>query len=225
MNKNKLVLRRSIKCRGAEHDSNTFKKSNLYKKLLDKANDLHVLGLYFVGDSSYSIRSFLQVPFENSVPQSPEDSFNYHLSTCRIWVECAFGEIDMRWGILWRPLQFMLSKNIKVIDAALRLHNFIVSRREENDTTTEEFEGYAQESLDFLRDNPYEEIGVLNESSVENEWGRLPRVEEANKIVGTNTREKIKETLKCCGYKRPTLSTGAAWYRDRFNRVNNLENP
>ena len=83
----------------------------------------------------------------------------------------------------------MLGRNINVIDAALRLHNFIVSRREENDTTTEEFEGYAQESLEFLRDNPYEKIGVLNASSVVNEWGRLPRVEEANKTVGRNTRE------------------------------------
>ena len=100
VNKNKLVLWRSIKCRGAEHDSNAFKKSNLYQKLLEKANDLRKLGLYFVGDSAYYIRSFLQVPFDNSVPQSAEDSFNYNLSTCRIWVECAFGEIDMRWGIL-----------------------------------------------------------------------------------------------------------------------------
>ena len=75
--------------------------------------------------------------------------------------------------------------------------------------------------MEFLRDNPFEEIGVLNASSVVDEWGRLPRVEEANKIVGKNTRE----TLKRNGYKRPSLSTGAAWYRDRFNRVNNLENP
>jgi hypothetical protein len=49
--------------------------------------------------------------------------------------------------------------------------------------------------------------------------------DEANKTVGRNTREYMKETLKRNGYKRPSLSTGAAWYRDRFNRVNNLENP
>ena len=114
----------------------------------------------------------------------------------------------------------MLGKNIKVIDAALRLHNFIISRREGNCTTTEEFEGYAQESLEFLRDNPFEEIGVLNDSSVNDECGRLSRVEEANKTVGRSTRKNIKEILKLNGYKRTILSTGAAWNRDRFNRIN-----
>lgn len=81
----------------------------------------------------------------------------------------------MRWGILWRPLQFSLARNIKVIDAALRLHNFIVSRREEDETLLSvEFDGYAQESLEFLRDNPFEDIGVLNASLVVDEWGQLP---------------------------------------------------
>jgi hypothetical protein len=225
VNKNKLVLWRSIKCRGAEHDSNAFKKSELYKKLLQKASDLRDLGLYFVGDSAYSIRSFLQVPYDNAVPQSAEDCFNYHLSTCRIWVECAFGEIDMRWGILWRPLQFGLEKNIKVIDAALRLHNFIILRRESEDQTGE-YEGYAQESLEFLRDNPFEQVGVFNASNNLDEWGRLPRIEERNKSIGRDTRNHLKETLKLNGFKRPALSTGSEWYRDRFNRVfNNLENP
>lgn len=64
--------------------------------------DLLDLGLYLVGDSAYAIRSFLITPFENAAPRVPKDSFNYHhSSTCRIWVECAFGEIDMRWGIFW----------------------------------------------------------------------------------------------------------------------------
>ena len=71
-----------------------------------------------------------------------------------------------------RPLQFSLARKIKVIDATLRLHNFIVSRREGDDTLTVKFEGYVQESLEFLRDNPFEEIGVLNASSVVDEWGR-----------------------------------------------------
>ena len=45
-------------------------------------------------------------------------------------MECAFGEIDLRWGILWRPLKFALELNCKVIDACMRLHNFIVDFRE-----------------------------------------------------------------------------------------------
>ena len=102
----KKVLWRSIRCRGAEHDSNAFKKTDLYKKLLSIGQRLYDKGLYIVGDSAYSIRSFILVPYENATPQSPEDGFNYHHSCCRIWVECTFGEIDMRWGILWKPLHY-----------------------------------------------------------------------------------------------------------------------
>ncbi len=40
-------------------------------------------------------------------------------------VECTFGDIDLQWGILWRPLSFMLAQIIKVIDLCMRLHNFI----------------------------------------------------------------------------------------------------
>ena len=120
VNKDKVVLWRSIMCKGSEHDSTAFKKTQLHEKLLASFTNLVNHGLYIVGDSAYAIRSFLLVPFDNARPSSDEDSFNYHHSTCRIWVECAFGEIDMRWGIFWRPLQFSLQNNLQVIDAGLR---------------------------------------------------------------------------------------------------------
>ena len=37
-------------------------------------------------------------PYDNAAPGSAEDSFNYFQSASRIYVECAFGEITMRWG-------------------------------------------------------------------------------------------------------------------------------
>ena len=134
VNKDKSIIWRSIKCKGSEHDSTAFKKTELHNTLLHKFNDLLDLGLYIVGDSAYAIRSFLLTPFDNARPQSPEDGFNYHQLTCQIWVECAFGEIDMRWGIFWRPLQFSLQNNIQVIDAAMRLHNFLIDYKMQNGT-------------------------------------------------------------------------------------------
>jgi hypothetical protein len=59
-----------------------------------------------------------------------EDTFDFFHSSSRIVVECAFGEIDHRWGILWRPLQFSLDLTCKVMDACMCLHNFIVDFRE-----------------------------------------------------------------------------------------------
>ena len=51
-------------------------------------------------------------------------------------MECAFGEIDLRWGIFWSPLRFSLKHNCNVIDAAMNLHNFIVDFREETRDTS-----------------------------------------------------------------------------------------
>eukprot|EP00980_Cylindrotheca_fusiformis_P014232 scaffold3755_cov52-Cylindrotheca_fusiformis.AAC.1 len=39
------------------------------------------------------------------------DAFNYCLSSDRTYIECALGELIMRWGIFWRSLRFSLDKN------------------------------------------------------------------------------------------------------------------
>ena len=84
--------------------------------------------LYFIGDSAYSIKSFLIPPFNDVAHSTVEDNFNFFHSSARIAVECAFGEIELRWGILWRPLQCSLAHNCQIIDG-LRLHNFILEYR------------------------------------------------------------------------------------------------
>jgi len=78
----------------------------------------------------YSLRSFLLTPFNNTFCGQDENNFNYFHSSLRITIECAFGKICGRWGILWKPLGFSLNHNTQVIDACLRLHNFIVDYQE-----------------------------------------------------------------------------------------------
>ena len=87
------ILWRYIMCRGSEHDSTALKKTQLHEKLLSGFTDLLNHGLYIVGDSAYTIHSFLLVPIYNARPKIDENSFKYHHSTCRIWVECAFGDM------------------------------------------------------------------------------------------------------------------------------------
>lgn len=132
----KRILFRSILTRGAEHDSTAFKSSNLHKRLLKKYKWYFENGLYFIGDSAYGIKSFLLTPYDNVLHGTDEDNYNFFHSSARIWIECAFGEIDLRWGILWRPLKFSLKHNIAIIDACMRMHNFIVDFRESNMITT-----------------------------------------------------------------------------------------
>lgn len=90
-------------------------------------------GYFFIGDSVYGLQSFLLTPYDNAVHGTAEDDYNYFHSSSRISVECAFGEIDLRWDIFWKPLKFSLTMNCCIIDACMRLHNFIAQNR--GDTT------------------------------------------------------------------------------------------
>ena len=105
VDKNKRVLWRFIGEKGSSHDSPVFHDSELGKHLLAVSRELEGEGVYIVGDSAYALRSYLLTPFDNAEPGTPEDTFNFYQSSCRIWVECAFGEIDRRWGIFWKRLE------------------------------------------------------------------------------------------------------------------------
>ena len=71
---------------------------------------------------------------------TPENNFNYFHLFSRIFIECTFGEVNMRWEILWKPLCFTVKNKIQVIDACIRLHNVFVDNREDNKEVTVEIE-------------------------------------------------------------------------------------
>jgi DDE superfamily endonuclease len=110
--------------KGSTHDSAAFANSKLYDLLMELSNILKEKGLFIAGDTAYGLTSFLQVPFDSSELRNDvdgmRDSYNYHLSSCRIYIECAFGEMVMRWGILWRTILFSLKKSGGISTASIR---------------------------------------------------------------------------------------------------------
>jgi len=220
VDKKKMVLFRSIKCRGAEHDSTAFKASSLYDVLISKANWLMNNGLYFIGDSAYALRSFILTPYDNANHASSEDDFNFHHSSARIYVECAFGEIDQRWGIFWKPLKFSLKHNVAVIDAALRLHNFIVDFREkyEKESATFEQSLFDDDCLWFLTANPEMIVGVFGgeEERRFDNIGRPTNADAHAKSMGKVWRDKLRDAMQAKGLIRPM----ANWFRNNVtNRI------
>ena len=225
VDKRRRILWRHIGQKGSAHDSNVFKATKLYKHLLLIANDLHEKGLYFVGDSAYSIRNFLMCPYDNVKPNTKEDNFNFFLSSQRIYVECAFGEIDRRWGIFWRPLEGNLINHKNTIDAAMRLHNFIVDYREElkNDGMIEEEDELfdrnelTHESDEYVLNNAGVTLGVFGDDT--RQTGR-PSNDEANeKLRGLQMRDNFCESIKDSGKARPG-NRDLLGARDRHNRMN-----
>ena len=69
-------------------------------------------------------------PYDQPPSKSSQDDFNFYHSSARITVECAFGEIDLRWGIFWKRLTCSLEQATCVIEGSMRLHNYIVDYRE-----------------------------------------------------------------------------------------------
>ena len=174
------------------------------------------------------VRSYLLTPYDNAEPESEQDSFNFFLSSKRIYSECAFGEIDRRWGIFWKPLEGSLSEHKYTIDAALRLHNYIVDNREKvkknNDgfITNEEDEDEDELNVasdQFIIENPLCNMGILSEDMMAEGCGRgrgrLEKQEEFLRKEGRNLRDKLCAAIKRKGLTRKNTQVR----RDRHNRT------
>ncbi len=116
---------------GSSHDSTAFGSTRLGLYLKDKGfpTDSKGVRFFIAGDEAYSTFDFIVCPWGGRNLAIFQDSFNYWQSHLRIHIECAFGELVQRWGILWRPLAFNLKQSIQIIQVLARLHNLCVNRR------------------------------------------------------------------------------------------------
>jgi hypothetical protein len=222
VDRRKRVVYRSILSHGAEHDSSAFKQSSLYKILQEKWRWFRDKGFYFIG---------VLTPFDGTMHGTHQDNYNFYHSSSRICDECAFDEIDLRWGILWKPLGFKLKNTTQVIDACLRLHNFIVDYREERRHLSglDELERivFHDEYRRFLLCNPdLDNFGVYGGDDEqhldENGQPFVPRgrplVEETlSREAGMTRRNEICENIARSGRVRPTVN----WFRVN-NRILNI---
>lgn len=228
VDRKKHILYRNIINRGAEHDSTAFKNSTFYTWLMDNWKSLAEKGFYFIGDSAYAIKSFVVTPFDNAVHGTPEDNFNFFHSSSRISVECTFGEIDLRWGILWRPLQFRLKHNVNIIDACMRLHNLIVDRREEKAAASvlsgemersifdEDHRRFmaVYPSIDSVGVHGGEEDTRLDSNGNPLTGGRPTNVDKSVTALGRNVRHALCDDMARKKLVRPKIN----WFRSN-NRV------
>lgn len=93
----------------------------------------HLHDKYFVvADNAYVLTNSLLIPFSGSNRNDPfNSSYNFFLSQLRIRIEMAFGRLTNIWRIFRAPLEYHLPICATIIDAAMRLHNFIINFNEE----------------------------------------------------------------------------------------------
>ena len=111
-------------------------------------------------------------------------------------------------GIFWRKLGFELENTVNVIDAAFRLHNFLVdyrlqNREEDEQWEKEDFQFFAQECSDFARLYPDEVVGTFGDNvNKESGVGVKEKHLQALTKLGVKVRNLIRNKLDREGLKR-----------------------
>ena len=177
-------------------------------------DELYGKGFFLIGDSAYSIRSFLITPYDLAKNGTPQDDFNFYHSSARITVECAFGEIDLRWGIFWKRLCCSLDNSCLIIEGALRLHNFLVDYREYTTNSMKEDEVIFQHEIS---DTGAEPMQIGNDNARPS--GRPTNPETHMRRNGLLLRNKISDALVDCDMHRPPLKE---WCEDHNTHVHRL---
>lgn len=209
----KRILWVSTGHKGSTHDSTAFFETSLYDLLWECADWLFSNGLFLIGDSAYALLSFFLIPFESNVtePGSPQDGFNFWHSNSRIRIECAFGEIIMRWGIFWRPLRFKLSNCGDIINAALLLHNFLVNERDtgSDDDYFKNFSMASVQEQQLLENAAHlgdPVLPIVLETESQRSAGCPSTQQQESKSKGRSMQNALMLELSAHGKTRPSRS-------------------
>mgnify|MGYP001810441820 CR=1 FL=1 len=196
--------------KGSTHDSVAFSNSRLYLLLLEKSNALQHKGLYLVGDSAYNLTPFILVPYCTDDIRNDRsdvyDTFNFFLSSARINIECAFGELVSRWGILWRTLRFDLGKCQRIVQVCMLVHNFIKDDSDTEDACYNDLnwrprDGSAVEDFSSAgQERPFPLVTDNNEVAP---GGRRSNLQEYQRRRGESIRRSITMELQLHGLCRP----------------------
>ncbi len=121
---NRRLIFISVDCPGSAHDSVALRMSTLGSHLVDIPQPY-----YLLADPAYKVFDRCLVPYEGRGRNESERNFNFFQSSIRMNIECTFGLLVARWGVLWRPLRCGIQHNILTIRGLAVLHNWCQERR------------------------------------------------------------------------------------------------
>jgi hypothetical protein len=84
-------------------------------------------GFYIIGDTAYHGIQQILTPFIGN-QTADESVFSFCHSSLRMCMECSFGILVARWGILWKPLRMPLNQAPRVVEVCVCLHNVMIDR-------------------------------------------------------------------------------------------------
>lgn len=117
----------SMSMAASTHDSLAWTASSLGARF--QKGDLP-LPYFLNGDNAFSLSNSM------IIPSGVDSHFDFVQSSCRMPIECAFGILIKRWGILWRPLQVAFNRRAPLIGCLMRLHNWCIDHRVSDELQT-----------------------------------------------------------------------------------------
>ncbi len=209
--------------KGTDHDSIAFDATALSSLLQEVADTLEKLGVFIAGDSAYPLLPYLMVPYDDCQPGTSEDAFNFWLSNSRIRIECAFGELVMRWGIFWRTLKFDIQSAGNIINAAMLLHNFLIDVRQEEEDGYFDRAFFASFSVNTLiEDSASQEesnetpISLVTDNNEPKPCGRKTKQQLDMRKRGEIVRARLDTLLHVADKVRPTT------YKMKINQLGHV---
>ena len=126
------ILDMAIQYPGSTSDILAFEGMSLYDRLED---GLLAPGLCLFGDNAYLNTPYMATPY-SSVSGGSKDSYNFYHSQVRIRIECTFGILTHRWGMLRSaiPMGVSLKKTVALVCALAKLHNFCIETEGDRDS-------------------------------------------------------------------------------------------
>lgn len=118
---------------GANHDARVWRESPIGQALAEDST-LIPEGTHIIGDSAYSLQSYLLTPFrDNGHLSQRQKLYNQKLSSKRVVIEQAFGRLKCRFRRL-KFLNMSLMNEMKIIVvAACVLHNICIKHNDETE--------------------------------------------------------------------------------------------
>ncbi|XP_066596915.1 uncharacterized protein [Prorops nasuta] len=105
---------------GSAHDARVFKESPSYSCL----NELCLEDSYLLGDTPYPCLKKLMVPYrDNGHLTNAQKQFNKKLSSCRVVIENAFGNVKQRFKQVYHCKLRDIVRMVKIIHVCFLLHN------------------------------------------------------------------------------------------------------
>jgi DDE superfamily endonuclease len=120
---NNFFIHMSINSPGSTNNVVAYAESSL-SPFVDNLHD----GKYIVANNAYLNTNMLLTPYLGQQRQDfAKDRFNFYLSQCSIQIEQAFGQLTNVWRVFKSPLRLHLRNVLRLIQAAMRLHNFLLN--------------------------------------------------------------------------------------------------